>query len=79
VPPVAPTPGSWAVKAGSWDYKTQNACQGDAAHDSVGVYLSVKDTGVTKLFFNTMTLKSRTVMNFEPVPASDVAAAGCKP
>ena len=48
----------------------QNACQGDVAHDSVGVYLAVKNPGMTKFFFDTITLKSRTVMSLEPVPVT---------
>ncbi len=60
---------------GSWSATTQNACQGDSGHDSVGLYLSVKDQALTKFFWDSMTLKSRTVMSFEPIPVSET----CKP
>ena len=69
----------FVVKAGTWDPTSQNACQGDSGHDSVGVYLAVKDTSLTGMFFNTMTLRSRTVMSLEPVPATDIDVNGCKP
>jgi Flp pilus assembly protein TadG len=62
-----------------WPAANQNACEGDAAHDTVGVYLAVKDTGITGMFFSTKTLRSRTVMSLEPVPATDLDANGCKP
>jgi hypothetical protein len=62
-----------------WLSTTQNACQGDAAHDTVGVYLSIKDAAITKFFFDSMTLKSRTVMSLEPIPATNLSTSGCKP
>ncbi len=61
-----------------WLSTAQNACQGDPGHDSVGVYLAVKDPGITKLFFSTITLKSRTVMSLEPLPVTSLATNGCK-
>ena len=65
---------AFAVASGSWASTSQNACQGDAAHDSVGVYMSVKNTSVTGMFLKNTQLTSRTVMNLEPIPLT----TGCK-
>jgi TadE-like protein len=71
--------GGFVLQSGSWPALNQNACQGDAGHDSVGIFLSVKDQAITKMFFDSMTLKSRTVMSLEPIPATNLSTNGCKP
>jgi TadE-like protein len=58
-----------------WAYTSQDACQGEV--DKLGVYLTIKDAGVTKMFIpNGKRLSSRTVMSFEPIPAGQ--SGGCK-
>lgn len=71
---------SFVQQAGAaWPAITQNACQGDPNRDSVGVYLSHEQGAITKMFFNSLTLRSRAVMALEPVPATSVDLNGCKP
>jgi hypothetical protein len=62
-----------------WLASSQNACAGDPNHESLGVYLAVQDTGITRFFFTSKTLSSRTVMSLEPIPSTDVTKGGCKP
>jgi hypothetical protein len=54
----------------TWASTAQNACQPDANHDSVGVYLEITHPAVTGLIFNSMTLKEHTVMSLEPIPTT---------
>jgi hypothetical protein len=74
------SPASFAVVPGStWLSTSHNACQGDSGHDSVGVYLAVKNGSVSGLFFDSLMLKSRTVMSLEPLPTTSLDTDGCKP
>jgi hypothetical protein len=54
----------------TWSAMTQNACQGDAAHDSIGLYLKIVHPGVTGLIFGNMTIKEHSVMSLEPIPTT---------
>lgn len=54
----------------SWTSTQQNACSGDANHDSVGVYMKFTYQGVTGLIFNEMPLEEHTVMSLEPIPTT---------
>jgi Flp pilus assembly protein TadG len=54
----------------TWAATSQNACQGDANHDSVGVYLKILHPGVTGLIFGNMTIKEHSVMSLEPIPTT---------
>ncbi len=64
------------VKSGSpgWSAASQNACSGDAAHDRLGVYLVLDHPSITGLMFDSLDLKSHTVISLEPLPAT----APCK-
>jgi len=57
-------------QSSSWASTQQNACSGDAAHDSVGVYMKYTYQGVTGLIFNEMPLEEHTVMSLEPIPTT---------
>lgn len=54
----------------TWASSAQNACQGDALHDAVGVYLKILHPGVTGLVFGNMTIKEHSVMSLEPIPTT---------
>ncbi len=51
----------------TWDPNSQNACAGDSAHDSVGVYLKYRHPSVTGMIIKNFDLQSSTVMSFEPL------------
>ncbi len=51
----------------TWDPNSQNACPGDPAHDSIGVYLKYKHPSVTGMIIKDFDLTSSTVMSFEPL------------
>ena len=57
-------------QSSSWASTQQNACSGDAAHDSVGVYMKYTYQGVTGLIFNEMPLEEHTVMSLERIPTT---------
>jgi Flp pilus assembly protein TadG len=54
----------------TWTSTSQNACQGDSAHDAVGVYLKIIHPGVTGLIFGDLTIKEHSVMSLEPIPTT---------
>ena len=54
----------------TWDPNTQNACAGDSARDSVGVYLKYKHPSVTGMVIKDFDLQSSTVMSLEPLAQS---------
>jgi Flp pilus assembly protein TadG len=54
----------------TWAATAQNACQPDANHDSVGVYLKIVHPAVTGLIFGNMTIKEHSVMSLEPIPTT---------
>lgn len=58
----------------NWPYTSQNACAGDLARDSLGVYVKYKHTSPLGFFFNNATVNEATVMWIEPT-----SAAVCKP
>jgi Flp pilus assembly protein TadG len=60
------------VSSNTWLWSSQNACQGDPLHDSVGVYLQVTHPAVTGLIFDHVTLHEHTVMSLEPMPMTSV-------
>jgi Flp pilus assembly protein TadG len=57
----------------SWTATQQNACMGTA--DSVGVWLHVEHAAFTHLFFNSVTLTDKAVMQLEPRPAGQCAGS----
>ena len=59
---------------GNWTYVSQNACAGDPARDSLGVYVKYKHNSPLGFFFQNMTLSESAVMWIEPT-----SAAICKP
>jgi hypothetical protein len=61
---------TFVAYSNTWSATAQNACQGDSAHDSVGVYLKIVHPGVTGLIFGNMTIKEHSVMSLEPIPTS---------
>jgi TadE-like protein len=65
---------SLTQSSGNWPYTSQNACAGDPARDSVGVYVKYKHTSPLGFFFNNATVSESTVMWIEPT-----SAAICKP
>jgi TadE-like protein len=58
----------------NWPYTSQNACAGDSARDSLGVYVKYKHSSPVGFFFNNATVSEATVMWIEPT-----SAAICKP
>jgi Flp pilus assembly protein TadG len=58
----------------TWSSTTQNACQGDANHDRIGVYMALGHPSITGLLFSSITIKEHTVMNLEPMSST----TGCK-
>lgn len=58
-----------------WTAIQQNACQGDANRDRVGVYLKVEHHSISGLLFDKLDLSEHTVMALEPIPTTQ----GCKP
>jgi hypothetical protein len=59
-----------AAGSPDWPATSQNACIGDANHDSVGVYLRINHKAVTKLFFATVGIKEYAVMRLEPMSST---------
>lgn len=66
---------SFVQTKSDWAGSAQNACPGDPAHDSVGIYLQTEHAAVSGLFFDTMTLDEHAVMALEPLPVT----SGCRP
>ena len=93
VDPAGTTPGSFTLRNGvpiassveSWSAATINACLRDAKAHSVGVYVQARHDWLFDLIFPaaSTTIRSRTVMKFEPVvPRPDAIPASlrkCKP
>jgi Flp pilus assembly protein TadG len=52
--------------AGNWLNTSQNACAGDPARDSLGVYVKYTHTSPLGFFFNGSTISQSTVMWVEP-------------
>jgi len=50
----------------NWASTSQNACGGDPARDSLGVYVKYKHTSPLGFFFNNMMISESTVMWIEP-------------
>jgi Flp pilus assembly protein TadG len=65
---------SLTQSSGNWSSNSQNACAGDAARDSLGVYVKYRHTSPLAFFFNNATISESTVMWIEPT-----SAAICKP
>jgi Flp pilus assembly protein TadG len=65
---------SLTQSSGNWSYTSQNACAGDSARDSLGVYVKYRHTSPLKFFFNNLTVSESAVMWIEPT-----SAAICKP
>jgi Flp pilus assembly protein TadG len=59
----------------NWPSTSQNACAGDAARDSLGVYLKYQHTSPLRFFFNNQIMSESTVMWIEPISSSLI----CKP
>ena len=51
----------------NWASTSQNACAGDPARDSLGVYVKYKHTSPLGFFFNNMVISESTVMWIEPM------------
>ena len=60
--------------SGTWDSKTVNACLNDANRHTVGVAMQINHHWLMGLFPGTMSIRERTVMQFEPLEADR-----CKP
>jgi Flp pilus assembly protein TadG len=58
----------------NWSSTSQNACAGDPARDSLGVYVKYRHSSPLGFFFNNATLSESTVMWIEPT-----SALICKP
>ena len=58
----------------NWPSSSQNACSGDVARDSLGVYVKYKHTSPWGFFFKNATISESTVMWVEPTVAQI-----CKP
>lgn len=77
VDPAGATPGSFSLRNGvakpwpaeSWSAATINACLRDSAAQSVGVYVQARHDWLFDIIFPaaSTTIRSRTVMKFEPV------------
>jgi Flp pilus assembly protein TadG len=61
---------TFVAYSNTWAATAQNACQGDASHDAIGVYLKILHPGVTGLIFGDMTIKEHSVMSLEPIPTT---------
>jgi Flp pilus assembly protein TadG len=61
--------------SGTWLNTSQNACAGDAARDSLGVYVKYQHTSPLRFFFNNQIMSESTVMWIEPISSSLI----CKP
>ncbi|WP_295692688.1 TadE family protein [Lapillicoccus sp.] len=58
-----------------WTALQQNACPGDPAHDTIGIYMELKHQWITNAIFTSpIVLKEHTVMSLEPMPTT----SGCK-
>jgi len=57
---------SLTPSSGSWPSTLQDACSGDAARDSLGVYVKYKHTSPLGFFFNNFMISESTVMWIEP-------------
>lgn len=64
--------------SGSWDPASINACAGDPAAMSVGVYLKASHQFVTRMFLNNVHVSDFAVLKFEPV-ATYSSSLPCKP
>jgi Flp pilus assembly protein TadG len=53
----------------NWAASSHHSCPGDAAHDSVGVFLQLRHDAATGLFFQTWDIGEHAVMALEPDPA----------
>jgi hypothetical protein len=53
----------------NWDASSQNACPGDPARDSLGVYVSYKHSSPLGFFFKNALVNQSTVMWIEPTIA----------
>ena len=60
--------------SGSWASAKINACTNDPLRDSVGVGMKINHSMVSGFFGTTLSLEEHTVMQFEPLLASE-----CKP
>jgi Flp pilus assembly protein TadG len=58
---------TFVAVGGSWDMMSINACPGDAAAESVGVYLKADHKWLTGLFFDQTSISDRAVLKFEPI------------
>ena len=59
----------------TYSASSQNACAGDPANDSIGVYLKVTHRPLTGWLFGDQTIAESTVMRVEPVTTT----GACKP
>ena len=66
---AAATPPSLQPSYTNWAASSQNACAGDPARDSLGVYVQYKHTSPAGFFFNNQVLSESTVMWIEPTTA----------
>jgi Flp pilus assembly protein TadG len=60
---------SLAKTSDSWSSSSQNACAGDPARDSLGVYVKYRHSSPLGFFFNNAILAESTVMWVEPTAA----------
>jgi len=57
---------SLTYAGGTWASSSQNACPGDPARDSIGVYVKYRHASASGLFFSNATVSESTVMMIEP-------------
>ena len=61
--------GALIPSSSNWPASSQNACSGDPARASLGVYVQYKHSSPLGFFFNPATLNQSTVMWIEPTTA----------
>ena len=58
--------------SGTWPSTSQNACNGNAGRDTLGVYVKYPHTSPAGFFFKNATMSESTMMFLEPIPSSSV-------
>jgi hypothetical protein len=70
---------AFRYKDGRWISSTISACfpgTASAPLDKVGVYLNTTHPMMTRLFWNSINLADRAVLNFEPLPTASCNGKG---
>ena len=64
--------GAFVKTSDTYSSANQNACAGDPANDSIGVYLKITHHPLTGWLFGNLTVAESTVMRVEPIASSAV-------